>query len=90
MIGGEKDMMGFGWGYMWIWSAFLIVGITAVIYNLFSSSRSNSHSPNQGQNTINGSATDILIERYVSGEITKKQFRQLHKDQQNKADKKIV
>lgn len=77
--GGCNSMMGWcslgGWGmfvFPVLWIA-IIVGIVSLIIKVISESRE--HSPKEKSN----SALEILKERYVKGEITKKQFDTMRK-----------
>ena len=70
--------MWFGWG-MFMGPLFL-VGIAILIYYLVKSSNSEHHYHHDGTYHSRGRAVEILKERYVKGEITKEQFKEMRKE----------
>ena len=74
-------MMGFGWGFMWVWPIFLLLIGVAVYYAINSSRHEHhSHSEHYSSGRNSGRAIEILKERYARGEITKEQFKEMRKE----------
>ena len=71
-------MMWFGWG-MFMGPLFF-VGIALLIYYLVKSSNSEHHSHHDRTHYEAGRAIEILKERYVKGEITKEQFKEMRRE----------
>ncbi len=79
-IGGDFDLMGFGWGFMWLWPIGLVLIAVIVYYAVTSYSHRENYSHyshNQQPQYHGGRAIEILKERYAKGEITKEQFLQM-------------
>jgi putative membrane protein len=57
--------MGFGWIFMLLFWAFVILGVAYLLKLLFSSSN---------ETAVKESAQDILKKRYAAGELTKEEY----------------
>jgi putative membrane protein len=71
--GEESDMMGGGFGFMWIFWIAIIVLIIFLLKPHFMQKKEHS---DRGD----GSALEVLKERYARGEISKAEFEQKKKD----------
>ena len=70
---------GFGWIFMILWWVLIILGLVALIKWLTSQSRG-AHNHEKLASPAGGSALNVLKERYVKGEIDKKEFEEKKKD----------
>lgn len=73
MDGYGMGGFGFGWIFMILWWALIIVGIVALVKWVMSSGTG-------GRNGGDGRALDILKERYARGEIDEQEFQKRKRD----------
>jgi len=71
---GSSPFMGFGWIFMLLWWALIVVGVIAFIRWIADQSRDTRNHNHEK------SPLDILKERYVKGEIDKREFEEKKKD----------
>lgn len=70
----------FGWFFMLVWWVLITAAIVALIKWLFNQSRGTNDRERPFGSVQNRSALDILKERYVKGEIDKKEFEDKKRD----------
>ena len=71
---GFSSFMGFGWIFMILWWALIVVGIVVLIRWIANQSR-DTRNHDHGKSPL-----DILKERYAKGEINKEEFEEKKKD----------
>jgi len=76
---GYASYFGFGWIFMIFWWVFIIVLIAVFIRWIFGQSRDVCNCKKLDSKT-NKEPLEILKERYVKGEINKKEFDEIKKD----------